>query len=134
MKRKTVAVCVTGYDCEYESRVVNGVYMRCQELDIDLLVFSNLMRRPEINSTRTLPQNAARGEAEIYNLINYDILDGIIILGDSMIEESIIADISGKAEKYRIPIVNVNEFFPFKNSDRLLNRQMRSAKCLPDLY
>ena len=62
MKRKTVAVCVTGYDWEYESRVVNGIYMRCTELDVNLLVFANLMRRPEINSTRTLPESAARGE------------------------------------------------------------------------
>lgn len=109
MKRKTVAVCVTGYDWEYESRVVNGIYMRCTELDVNLLVFANLMRRPEINSTRTLPESAARGEEEIYNLINYDLVDGIIILGDSMIEERIIANVSQRAEQHNVPIVNVND-------------------------
>lgn len=109
MKRKTVAVCVTGYDWEYESRIVNGIYMRCTELDVNLLVFANLMRRPEINSTRTLPESAARGEEEIYNLINYDLVDGIIILGDSMIEERIIANVSQRAEQHNVPIVNVND-------------------------
>lgn len=96
MKRKTIAVCVTGYNWEYETRVVNGIYERCKELDINLLAFANLMRRPELNSNRVLPESVVRGEIEIYNLINYDRVDGIIILGDPMIEESIIYDIAEK--------------------------------------
>lgn len=109
MKRKTIAVCVTGYNWEYETRVVNGIYERCKELDINLLAFANLMRRPELNSDRVLPESVVRGEIEIYNLINYDRVDGIIILGDSMIEESIIYDIAEKAKQRGIPVVNIND-------------------------
>ena len=109
MKRTTVAVCVTGYDREYETRVVSGIYKRCKELDYNLLIFSNLMRRPELNAQRTLPPEIIHGEVEIYNLINYSLVDGIIILGDSMIEESVIADVSAKAAEHGITVVNVND-------------------------
>ena len=71
MKRPAIAVCVTGYDWEYETRVVSGVYERCKELGCHLLVFSDLMRKPELNSGRTLPPEILHGEIEIYNLINY---------------------------------------------------------------
>lgn len=109
MKRKNIAVCVTGYDWEYESRVVYGIYERCHELDINLLTFACLTRRPELNSDTTLPEEVIRGESEIFNLINYDIMDGIIILGDSMIKEDLIYDIANKAERYGVPIVNIND-------------------------
>lgn len=108
-KRRAIAVCVTSYNWEYESRVVEGIRQKCTEDDIDLLVFSNLMRRPEMNSDRIMPENTLRGETEIYNLINYDLIDGIIILGDSMISKDITNGISQKAAEHNVPTVNVND-------------------------
>lgn len=109
MKRKTIALCVTGYNWEYESRVVDGVWRECLERDVNLFVFSTQMRRPELNSDRVLPESIIRGEIEIFNLINYDIIDGIVILGDSLIEESVIGDISEKAKARNIPVININD-------------------------
>lgn len=109
MKRRNIAVCVTGYNWEYESRVVCGIYNRCQELDINLLVFATLITRPELNSDRVLPQNVILGEVELFNLINYDMLDGIAILGDSMIQEDVIYKINKKATEHNIPVVNIND-------------------------
>lgn len=108
-KRKAVAVCVTSYNWEYESKVVEGVREQCAADDIDLLVFSNLMTRPELGSDRIMPENVMLGEVEIYNLINYDVLDGIIILGDSMISRDITNVIAEKAAEHNVPIVNVND-------------------------
>ncbi len=107
-KRKAVAVCVTSYNWEYESRVVEGIRRKCAADDIDLLVFSNLMTRPELGSDRIMPENTMRGEIEIYNLINYDVIDGIVILGDSMINDDVTHDIAEKAKEHNVPIVNVN--------------------------
>ncbi len=109
MNRKNIAVCVTGYDWEYESRVVDGMYKRCQELDINLLVFATLLVRPELNSDRVLPKETILGEIELFNLINYDMLDGIAILGDSMIQEDVIYKIGQKASEHNIPVVNIND-------------------------
>lgn len=109
MRRRNIAVCVTGYNWDYESRVVSGIGEKCAELDINLLIFATLIRRPELNSDRVLPESVIRGEAEIFSLINYGIIDGIIILGDSIIDEQIIFDVSARAAERNIPVVNVND-------------------------
>ena len=96
-KRKAVAVCVTKYDWEYESRIIEGIRRQCAADDIDLLVFSNLMEKVELGVDRVIPENIVRGEVEIYNLINYEMLDGIIILGDNMLQNDIIEKVSKKA-------------------------------------
>lgn len=108
-ERKAVAVCVTSYNWEYESRVVEGIRQKCAADDIDLLVFSNLMTRPELGSNRVMPENIMRGEIEIYNLINYDVIDGIVILGDSMINDDVTHKIAERAREHNVPIVNVND-------------------------
>lgn len=109
MKRKTIAVCVTGYDWEYETRVVKGIYERCQEKNINLLAFATLMRRPELNTDRVLPESIVRGELEIFHLINYDLIDGIVILGDSMIQADVIYEIAEQAKQHGVPILNIND-------------------------
>lgn len=108
MKRKNIAVCVTGFNWENESRIVNGIYEQCRKLDINLLVFATLVRKPEFNSEHTLPESVILGEIEIFNLINYDTTDGIIILGESIIDESVLKSVYAKAKAHGIPIVNVN--------------------------
>lgn len=110
MKRRTIGICVTGYDWECESRMVYGIYKRCMELDINVLVFSNLIRKPELNTDIKLADDVIRGETEIYNLINYSLLDGIIIFGDSILDESVLFNVCKRAEQAIIPVVNVNDF------------------------
>lgn len=107
--RKSVAVCVTSYNWEYESRVVEGVRQKCAEDGINLFVFSNLITKPEIGSDRIMPENTLRGETEIYNLINYDLIDGIIILGDSMINDGVTNRIAEAAAEKGVKTVNVND-------------------------
>ncbi|MCI7768605.1 MAG: GGDEF domain-containing protein [Oscillospiraceae bacterium] len=109
MKRKNIAVCVTGYNWEYESRVVMGINDKCAEFDVNLLIFATLTQRPSLNLNRILPESVVRGEEEIFRLINYDIIDGIIILGDSLIEEKIIYEVADRAAEMNIPVVNVND-------------------------
>lgn len=109
MRRKTIGVCVTGYDWEYETRVVHGIYTRCKELDINLLIFASLMRKPELNTDRQLPESIICGEVEIFHLMNYDLIDGIAMLGDSMITESVIGEIAEQAALHNVPVVNIND-------------------------
>lgn len=107
-KRKAVAVCVTSYNWEYESRIIEGIRRKCAADDIDLLVFSNLMTKVEIGSDRVIPKNVMCGEVEIYNLINYDMLDGVIVFGDNLLLPDIIFKVREKAAEHGIPILNVN--------------------------
>ena len=107
-KRRAVAVCVTKYDWEYESRIIDGIRQKCAADDIDLLVFSNLMIKVELGTDRVIPENIVRGEIEIYNLINYEMLDGIIILGDNMLKSEIIDMVAKKAAQYGVPTMNIH--------------------------
>ena len=109
MRRKTIAVCVTGYNWEYESRVIDGINSRCVELDINLLIFASLIRKPDINSHKVLPESIVQGESEIFNLINYDMLDGVIILGGSIIDEEVVYRVFERCEKHNIPMININD-------------------------
>ncbi len=109
MNRKTIAVCVTGFNWENESRIVNGIHEKCVELGVNMLVFATMLRKPEFNAEHTLPENVILGETEIFNLINYDITDGIIILGESIIDEKVIFSIHEKAKTRGIPVININD-------------------------
>lgn len=109
MKRKTIAFCVTGYDKEYETRIAEGIARRCTALDINLLVFASLIRKPYLNSGLTLPESVIKGETAVFDLINYNMLDGIIILGDSIIDESIIEKVHRLAQKNNVPVININD-------------------------
>ncbi len=109
MKRRNIAVCVTGYNWEYESKVVDAICRRCKELSINVLTFASTVRKPECNSNRVLPKNIILGETEIFNLINYDITDGIIIFGDSIIEAKVIEILHERAKEKGIPLLNIND-------------------------
>ena len=109
MKHRTIAICVTGYDYEYESRVVKGVLERCSELDINLLSFSPMTRKLELNSDVTLSESIIKGETEIYKLINFSAIDGLLLMGDSFITRDLIGLLTGKAEEYGVPVVNIND-------------------------
>ena len=64
MKRRTIAICVTSYDYEYESMIVKGVSERCHELGINLLSFSPMTKKLELSSNITLSDNVIKGETE----------------------------------------------------------------------
>ncbi len=109
MKRKAIAVCVTGYDWEYESKVINSMKERCFELDINLLIFASTIHKPGFDAKDPLPESVLRGETEIFNLINYDMINGVVILGDNIVDESVIFKVNKECEKRGIPIVNIND-------------------------
>lgn len=109
MKRKTIAICVTSYDYEYESMVVQGVRKRCEELDINLLCFAPMTKKLSLNIHDVLSDNVIKGESEIFNLINYDIVDGILLMGDSFINKDCIFMIDKKAKEHGVPVININD-------------------------
>lgn len=117
MKHRTIAICVTSYDYEYESMVVKGVAERCLELGINLLSFSPMTKKLELNSNVSLSKNVIRGETEIYNLINFSAIDGLLLMSDSFITRDSIGFLTGKAKEYGVPVVNINDIeYPLKHN------------------
>lgn len=109
MKRKAIALFVTGFNAEYETKVAAAARRRCAERDINLLIFASLLTRPDLNSDFVLADSTVRGESEIFNLLNYDLVDGIIVLGESIVNERTLDDLKSRAAEKGIPVVNVND-------------------------
>ncbi|MBQ8966917.1 GGDEF domain-containing protein [Ruminococcus sp.] len=109
MKRKTIAVCVTGFDLEYEMDVVRGIKDKCRELGINLLAFYNPTRKPPIDMGIVIPDDLMNGEMSVYKLIDYDNIDGIVIFGESILGEAAFFEICEKAKAHNVPLINVDD-------------------------
>ena len=128
MKRKNIAVCITGFDLEYEMDVVYGVYKRCQELGHNVFVFFNPTKKPQHGLDLVISETVRNGEMMVYKLINYDMIDGIVIFGESLLDEDTYFEIGRKAKEHGIPIINVDDLF-HDNEKRIImsNKYAMSA-------
>lgn len=107
MKHKTIALCITGYDAEFE--YVQGIFKRCSELDINLLCFSPMTRKLELNSDGVLSEIVIKGETELYELINFNMTDGLILMGETFITRESIGLLEQRAQEHNVPVVNLND-------------------------
>ena len=109
MKRKVIAVCVTGFDLEYETDVVRGVHNKCMELGLDILVFYNPTRKPQRGLDLVISEPIFKGEMQVYRLMDYDMIDGIVIFGESLLDENMFFEIARKASEHGVPLINVDD-------------------------
>ncbi|MBQ7071662.1 MAG: hypothetical protein IJM87_10355, partial [Ruminococcus sp.] len=128
MKRKNIAVCVTGFDLEYEMDVVYGVYKRCRELGHNTFVFFNPTRKPQHGIDLVISDTVRNGEMMVFKLINYDMMDGIVIFGESLLDEEMYFEIGRKAKEHGIPLIDVDDLF-HDNEKRIImsNKYAMSA-------
>ncbi len=73
-KRKTIAVIINCPENIYQSRVLKGLYDRCELYDYNLAIFS-----PMVNSVHFY-KDYLHGECNIYELINFDSFDGVVVV------------------------------------------------------
>ncbi len=74
MKRKLIGCIICRPENTYQARVLNGIMARCEMYDYNLAVFS-----PLVDVTHYRP-DYLHSEFNILNLINFDILDGLIVV------------------------------------------------------
>ena len=108
-KRKTIAVCVTGYDEQNEIMIIHGAREKCRELGFNLITFFNSMRKPELNLDLVIPEDIVNGEMQVIKLINFDMIDGILVFGDSMLSSSMLFNIANEAKKRGVPMVDIDD-------------------------
>lgn len=108
MKRKTLAVCSSGYHAESEAKIL-GELIRCaQKNNTNLLFFNSLMIKGDFPKGVDNNSNLVRGESEIFNLINYQKIDGLLLFSNSIYREETVNEITKACEKNHVPYVNVN--------------------------
>lgn len=109
MSRKRLGVVTICPEDNYEQSILSGIFAQANHYNYDVLVFSPLSH-PSAQSRAYV-----KGELNIYSLINFDLLDAIIITPITMQEQSNPEIINKLLElftaKCHIPVVSID--FPF---------------------
>ena len=130
-KIKIIALMVCGAQDEATSEYIKNIYHRCLELDYKLLIFNSFADY----FTDSSSENPTRS---VFEIINYDILDGIIILSETIKSNGIIEEITSCAFKRNIPAVSIlnpvdgcyNITFDFRdNFKRIIDHVIEAHNC-----
>lgn len=109
MARKKIALLTINPDDEIVQRILAGIMERCEQYNYDLAVFS-----PMVHITNYF-KDYLHGELNIYNLVQFDSFDGVIVTPIPMQEEQITTltdDILKRLkEECHVPVVSVNLAF-----------------------
>ena len=100
--RKLIGIIIAQSDSPNQAKFLEGAFKQAYALNYDVAVFSTL-------STHKLSDEWHEGELNIFSLINYNVLDGIVILPDTLTTDNyhktIIEEIK---KKFRKPVVAVD--------------------------
>lgn len=109
MNRKTIALCESGYHSESEARIISEIIKNAKENNVNVLIFNSLMGKGDFPLGVDEASNLVHGESEIFNLINYQKINGLIIFGNSIKREASVFELKKACEKNHIPCINVND-------------------------
>ncbi len=107
--RKRLGVVTVCPDSDFQQRVLSGIYAQAVQYNYDVFVFSPL------SHVSTKSKDHVKGELNIFNLINFDLLDAVIITPVPMQEEGttyIVENLLKQfKEKCKVPVVSIDATF-----------------------
>ena len=117
IRRKLIGLITAVPESNHVKRVLEGVFSQCEKYGYNVAVFAPLAH------LSTIHRDYIKGELNIYELINFDLLDGVIVDSISLVEnndETIRSYIYNKIQKEcKCPVVSLNLSFgeyPMVNS------------------
>lgn len=99
-KFKIIGLVVCGAQDEGTAESISHIYSRCKELGYKLLIFNSFADYYLDPS----PQNPTRS---VFRIINYDILDGIILLTETIKSAAIVEEVCSNAQSKNIPVSTI---------------------------
>ena len=97
-----VALVSCGADDLYNNPFVQSFVDRCSELGLRVLWFQSLSNKYDGDAYDA-------GEMNIYNLINFDVIDALAIMSITLVEKGTILDgLVKKAKSHNVPIVSID--------------------------
>ena len=103
--RKVIGVCLSRIEDDFRVNFVSNLHLNAIENDYKLIVFNSL--RDFYNDT-----DHDKGSASIFESINYDLLDAVVILDETIHNKSISGNIISKAKEHNIPVVLIHGEHP----------------------
>lgn len=102
MRRKKIAVISAINEAQYQKRIISGINAQAAKCGCEVLIFTTFVMTSYIPDYRP-------GEINIYNLINYDDLDGIILLYLPFEQDGLLEEIIPKIkENAKCPVVCID--------------------------
>lgn len=119
--RKTIGVFISQVNLEYQERLCKGIVSRAQELDYNVIFFTNFGGYSQTEYDQ--------GELQIADLPNYQALDGIIIATDTFVIEDLEQRINEYIrERSKCPVVAVR-----RKVDEYYNVLIDDSKVLEEI-
>lgn len=107
--RKRIGVVTVCPESDFQQRVLSGIYAQAVQYNYDVLVFSPLAH------VSTKSKDYVKGELNIFNLINFDLLDAVIVTpvpmqeeGNTYIVETLLKYFK---ENCKVPVVSIDSSF-----------------------
>jgi len=101
-KTKVIALCATRLHAEMQSALLNSIYQNASQLGYNVIA---------INAFNDMyyGDRSSVGESKIFNIINYNSIDGIIVLGETIKNNRVLYNIISNAERHNIPLVSIDK-------------------------
>lgn len=105
-KERIIAVCAAGVDEEYNEAFLSAFAECAKKLHYKSLFFHSFSPLYDM-----IPHD--KGERKIYDLINFDLIDGLVILSQSVKSAPCIQEIIDRARKKDIPVISIDSPLQF---------------------
>lgn len=106
MKRKRIALVASEIHEQYQAEFIQGFLEKTFENDCDVCIFSGYTKLPESDAKSI-------GESNIYQLINYDEFDSVVVMPDTLRAKGLMLRIERALSEYKGKVLYVD-----KDSDK----------------
>lgn len=102
-QEKLIAVCIAGIDEYTQTSYIDTISRLVDTLNYKVIFFTSF-------STTCMADRFGDGEMDIYSLIDYELLDGLLLFGETIKRDSVVKKIVASAHAAGIPIVSVDRY------------------------
>ncbi|MGN1412063.1 MAG: GGDEF domain-containing protein [Oscillospiraceae bacterium] len=106
--KKIIAFCTTMVHQETQKELLSAIYERAKQLGYHIIVINTFvdMYYSEKDMYNYI---SAVGESEIFKLINYDIVDGIIVASETFKKLDVLENLINTAKQHNVPIISIDK-------------------------
>lgn len=113
-KRKLIGVIISEAEGLYQHKLLSGIITECYSLDYDVAIFSTFIKDSGLPDYKI-------GEKNIFNLMNLDRFDGVIVAGQTLAIEKLPQEIETMLKQHcKCPVLYVDlrsKVFPYLYTD-----------------
>ncbi len=99
--RKVIGVCLTKIQDIRRADYISKLHSLCEEADCKMMIFNSFVDYYNDDAFD-------EGEKSIYGIINYDIVDVLVVLYDSFSHKAVADDIISGAKERGVPVILIN--------------------------